>query len=545
MNQVSTLAVLVGGQEHPGNHDGIDIEPTAIALDIDGNIIVADSNNNRVHKITTDGQVSTVAGSGSTSFADGQSSAAHFNCPCSIAISNEGLIVVADTYNNRIRTITPEGMVTTLAGSGVAGFADGPGIEAEFNHPHGICIDHNGNVIVADSRNHRVRIVTKAGQVSTLAGSGNADFGDGNGILAHFKGPVNVAVDFIGDILVSDSGNQRIRKISPGGKVTTVAGNGSRGCVDGPGTSASFSRPSGLVVDGDGNIIVADFINHRIRMIYLDGNVTTIAGSGSSPGFANGEGAAATFSNPFDVEVDGDGNILVVDIVNSCIRKIAAQLTPPYPSKLPPRLASTRTNDMAEMLEDPTFADVVFQVEETMISAHKAVLVSRCAYFKAMLTSGFMEGQICRIGGVISAGATSIAIGETTVSTFKALLRYIYTDVLEFDDKDVLNVMAKAKEMQLERVYSHTVWYCHQNVCVGNAVLWLIEADELKLDHLRELTLRFLVKNFGAVRDAAGDSVSGSRFELLQEKPVLLMEVVLAINVEGHTGIGSNKRRRA
>jgi len=193
---------------------------------------------------------------------------------------------------------------------------------------------------------------------------------------------------------------------------------------------------------------------------------------------------------------------------------------------------------MAEMLEDPTFADVIFQVEETKISAHKAVLVSRCVYFKTMFTSGFKEGNFCPLGG--GGGATNVAIGETTAPAFKALLRYIYTDVLEFDDEDVLNVMAKARELQLERMYNHTIWYCHHNVCVDNAVLWLIQADELKLEHLRESTLYFLVKNFGAVRDAR-------MLDLLQEKPALIMEVMLAIYAEGHAGIissGALHRRR-
>eukprot|EP00613_Pedinella_sp_CCMP2098_P022885 CAMPEP_0171685226 /NCGR_PEP_ID=MMETSP0991-20121206/2137_1 /TAXON_ID=483369 /ORGANISM="non described non described, Strain CCMP2098" /LENGTH=542 /DNA_ID=CAMNT_0012272863 /DNA_START=179 /DNA_END=1807 /DNA_ORIENTATION=- len=542
MNQVTVLAG--GGQRtNPGGflyRDGavrvaLFNSPQGIAVTKDGDLIVADSN--RIRKIDNHGQVTTVAGSGSFAFGDGQSSGAHFKNPRGVVVTEEGLIVVADSKNHRIRTVTPEGIVTTLAGSGVAGFADGPGMQAMFDFPRRVAIDRNGNVIVADTNNNRIRIVTQAGQVTTLAGSGN---GDGDGSLAHFNQPSALTVDRAGSIIVADSINQRIRKISSGGKVSTVAGNGVHGCTDGPGASASFCEPSGLAVDGDGNIVVADCGNHRIRMISSDGNVTTIAGSGSA-GFANGAGtAAATFRSPIDADIDGDGNIIVADF-NNCIRKIAAQLTPPQHSKLPLRLASTHAHEMAEMLEDPTFADVIFQVEETKIS--KAVLVSRCVYFKTMFTSGFKEGNFCPLGG--GGGATNVAIGETTAPAFKALLRYIYTDVLEFDDKDVLNVMAKAKEMQLERVYSHTVWYCHQNVCVGNAVLWLIEADELKLDHLRELTLRFLVKNFGAVRDAAGDSVSGSRFELLQEKPVLLMEVVLAINVEGHTGIGSNKRRRA
>jgi hypothetical protein len=322
------------------------------------------------------------------------------------------------------------------------------------------------------------------------------------------------------------------------------------------GSAVMFYFPEGVSVDGDGNIIVADDYNHRVRMINQEGQVTTIAGSGNGD-WEDGMGTSASFHHPVGVAVDGDGNIIVTDSCSHRILKIAAQLTPPRPKGLPPLLPSTHVLEMAAMLEDPRFADVVFRVEQTEITAHKNVLVSRSEYFKTMFSSAFKEGQggsrggggadhsaasassrskkakVENAGGTASAAAASafsstptITIGETTPSAFKALLQYLYTDVLKFEDEDILSVMRKAKEYQLERLYGHTVRYCHDNICEENVVTWLIQADEFGLEELRASALKFLVRNFGAVRSQDG----GGSLALLERSP-LLMEVMLKIKV--------------
>jgi sugar lactone lactonase YvrE len=262
-----------------------------------------------------------LAGSGREGFADGAGAAAHFSGPQGVAVDGEGNIIVAEFGNHRVRKITPDGTVSTLAGSGSAGFADGAGAAAQFNCPIGVAVDGEGSIIIADQWNNRVRKITPDGTVSTLAGSGRAGFADGAGAAAQFSYPYGVAVDGEGSIIVADGSNNRVRKITPDGTVSTLAGSGRQGFADGAGADAQFNLPYGVAVDGEGSIIVTDYNNHRVRKITPDGTVSTLAGS-RSKGVADGAGAAAQVNYSFGVAVDGEGSIIVTDIHNKRVLKI-------------------------------------------------------------------------------------------------------------------------------------------------------------------------------------------------------------------------------
>jgi sugar lactone lactonase YvrE len=292
--------------------------PFGMATDGSGNLYVADSENNRIRKITPSGDVTTVAGNGEKGFAEGLGTAAQFAIPSGVAVDGSGTIFVADTYNLRIRMVTQSGDVTTLAGSGAAGRADGPGAEAQFLEPFAIAVDRSGTLYVADQ--NRIRKVTPSGEVTTLAGSGEKGFADGAGAAAQFNYPSGLAVDESGTVYVADSDNNRIRKVTPGGVVSTLAGS-TPGFADGTGAEALFEYPSGLAVDRSGSLYVADSENHRIRKITRSGEVTTLAGR-SAHGFVDGSGAAAQFNYPIGLCLGTGGSLYVADTENHRIRKV-------------------------------------------------------------------------------------------------------------------------------------------------------------------------------------------------------------------------------
>ncbi len=284
----------------------------------------------------TDWVVTTLAGNPSIQYvgqpgdyADGSGSAARFNRPFGLAIDPGGRLVVADAGNSLIRAVTADGAVTTLAGSAAHnGAADGVGVDARFNGPPGVAVDDQGNLFVADYSNNTIRRVTPDGVVTTIAGipilHGSAD---GVGIDARFWSPWGVAADGTGNVFVADIDNATIRKLTPEGTnwvVTTLAGSaGNRGSADGVGGTARFALPAGLAVDSAGNVIVADINNHTIRRVTPAGVVTTLAGSAGNFGYADGIGTTALFWSPRGVAVDGLGNIVVADSGNNVIRQLA------------------------------------------------------------------------------------------------------------------------------------------------------------------------------------------------------------------------------
>ena len=424
---VSTLAGSTQGYTDGTGTSAQFSYPRGVAVDGAGNVYVADRYNHRIRKITASGVVSTLAGS-SQGYTDGTGTSAKFDYPSGVAVDGAGNVYVADRSNNRIRKITlsagsaettetitanvcdsytspsgktwttsntysdtiantagcdsvitvnltvrnkttetitanvcdtytsPSGRhtwfgtgiykdtipnaagcdsiltinltviatpivtVSTLAGS-TQGYTDGTGTSAKFYNPTRVAVDGAGNVYVADLSNHRIRKITTSGVVSTLAGSGTSGYTDGTGTSAQFNSPTGVAVDGAGNVYVADQGNHRIRKITTSGVVSTLAGS-TYGYTDGTGTSAKFYNPIGVAVDGAGNVYVADQGNHRIRKITESGVVSTLAGS--TYGYTDGTGTSAKFAYPFGVAVDGAGNVYVADYNNHRIRKITA-----------------------------------------------------------------------------------------------------------------------------------------------------------------------------------------------------------------------------
>ncbi len=323
-----------------GHSDGTGVvarfkNPQGICLDNAGNLYVGDYGNSTIRKVTAAAAVSTLAGQAlNYGWADGTGSAAVFNWPIGVAADSAGNVYVADTINNLLRRVTPAGDVTTLAGSvGVAGSSDGNGSSARFYAPNGIATDSAGNIYVADFQNHTVRKMTFNGTnwvVSTLAGlAGSFGSADGAGSQARFYHPADVAVDAAGNVYVADYNNHTIRMITPAGVVTTLAGSpGNSGSADGTGSAARFDCPNGVAVDNAGNVYVVDAFNHTIRKIGPGAVVTTIGGLAGTSGTADGVGSTARFYLPAGLVVDSAGNIYVVDYGNHRLTKGTPVATP-------------------------------------------------------------------------------------------------------------------------------------------------------------------------------------------------------------------------
>lgn len=257
----SATAGIVNGTGAAAQFNG----PMGIARDSAGGIYVADAANNVVRSISSAGVVSTFAGSSSAGFVNGIGAAARFSDLRGVAVDNSGTVYIADRGNDAIRMVSPAGVVSTLAGSGLPGSTNGTGAAASFFNPEGIAVDSAGIVYVADTSNGLIRRITPAGVATTFAGT-----------AAGLTDPRGLAVDSSGNVYVADTGHNRIVRITPAGVATTLAGSGTAGFVNGTGTAASFFRPMGVAVDASGNVYVADTGNRAIRRVTPGGVVTTL-----------------------------------------------------------------------------------------------------------------------------------------------------------------------------------------------------------------------------------------------------------------------------
>jgi sugar lactone lactonase YvrE len=266
--------------------------------------------------------VTTLAGSGSSGFANGTKAAAVFDFPTGVAINNLGYLIVSDNVNEAIRLVTPLGVVGTICGTaGQSGYKNTTD-SVLFNSPQGVALDAAGNVYIADKNDSVIRVITTASVTSTYAGIKS----DATFTTKAFSAPTGLATDAAGNLFVSDIRLNTITKITPKGVITTVAGSGQSGNANGTGTAATFNQPTALVVDGAGNIYVADAVNNEIRLINTQGQVSTFAGSGNV-GSSNGKGTAASFNQPSGIAIDSQGNLYVADSGNNLIREIASDGT--------------------------------------------------------------------------------------------------------------------------------------------------------------------------------------------------------------------------
>ncbi len=286
--------------------------PYGILSDGAGGFYVADGINHRIRHVNASGVVSTVAGTGEAGTQDGPAQSAQFNLPTQLLRDEQGNLYVADTFNHRIRKISPDGTVSTVAGSSL-GYLDGPGMVAQFQTPTGLAQDSQGNLYVADMDNHRIRRIAPNGMVSTLAGS-TEGWADGQGSAARFSKPSGLLLDSQGTLYVTDTGNQRIRTLNLSGQVSTPSWS------LGTDNTRPFTEPYGLTRSADGTLYVADAGKNRIRQVTATGLVSTLAGS--SYGQADGTLAVAQFRQPYGLTLDQDGKLYVADTFNHRIRVV-------------------------------------------------------------------------------------------------------------------------------------------------------------------------------------------------------------------------------
>ncbi len=315
--------------------------PCALALDGSGNLYIGDQVNYRIRKITADGNINTAVGTGTAgdSGAGGAATSAAIRSSCGMVLDGSGNLYFADTGNHEVKKVA-SGNISTIAGTGTGGyFGDGhPATQAQLKSPTGVVLDSAGNIYIADSGNHAIRKIATDGTISTFAGNGNAGYsGDGGGAGgATLNNPTGLAIDGSGNIYVADTDNSVIRKITPGGgTITTIAGNGF-GTFSGDGGAAlraSLSHPRGVVVDTAGNLYIADTVNSRIRVVTPNGVINTVAGTGALGNFGDGGPATSAVLNfPTGMAINAAGKLYFADTQNNNIRLLTPSAVPAPPT---------------------------------------------------------------------------------------------------------------------------------------------------------------------------------------------------------------------
>jgi serine/threonine protein kinase, bacterial len=302
-----------------------------ITADKKGNVYIAMRDNNIISRIDLKGNMTTYVGTGSSGFNGdgGKATEARLNVPAGLAFDKNGNLYIADRNNNRIRKVDSRGTITTIAGTGTAGFSGdgGPATQAQLNLPSGIALDGKGNIFISDRSNNRIRVIDSSGKIRTYAGSGNDGFRGDNGpaLKASIDRPFGIALDKKGNLYIADRRNNRVRKVNTQGIITTVAGDGGYFMMgdNGPAYRASIAGPTGVVVDDQGTLYIADRENNRIRAVDSQGMISTVAGTGQQD--YNGDSEVARDTNlhlPFGVALNPEGKLLVIDRSHYRIRSV-------------------------------------------------------------------------------------------------------------------------------------------------------------------------------------------------------------------------------
>jgi len=309
--------------------------PSGVAFDVSNNLYIADANNYLIRKVSPSGIISIYAGSGIPGFfGDGSlATSARFNSPSGIAVDTAGNVYFSDQFGSRIRKVNTSGIISTFAGTGVQGYNGdgGMAINAALNNPAGVAVDVAGNVYIADRYNHKIRKINTSGIISNYAGAGTPGFaGDGGpAVNARLNSPAGLAVDTAGNLYFADYNNSRIRKISKSGIISTFAGTGFFGFDGdgGPAINAQLSFPTAVAVDRSGKVYISDSANHRIRKVDLSGVISTLAGT-DFPGFSGdgGPALAAQLSRASGMAADTSGNLFIADRNNHRIREISQKI---------------------------------------------------------------------------------------------------------------------------------------------------------------------------------------------------------------------------
>lgn len=308
--------------------------PSGVAVTADGSLYIADLKNARLRKVAPDGTMTTIAGDGvnQSSGDGGPAAAAQLGSAYGVAVDRHGNVFVGDRLSHAVRKIDAQGTITRFAGTGARGDSGdgGPAIGAQLASPNDVAFDSKGNVYIADSGNHRVRVVDAAGTIKTFAGTGvRGRTGDGGpATKAELNGPSALCFDARDALYICDFGNHCVRKVAPDGTISTLAGTGKPGWLGdgGPAAAATLFQPCGVAVDGAGRVYIADSANCKIRMIGADGTIETVAGTGKR-GYAGDGGPArkALIAIPDLIDIDADGNIYVAEFRNHVIRKLTPE----------------------------------------------------------------------------------------------------------------------------------------------------------------------------------------------------------------------------
>jgi TonB family protein len=295
--------------------------PVDVAVDAKGNLFVVDSGASQIFKVTTDGLATVFAGTGVAGFSGdaGPAASAQLNKPLGVAVDAGGSVYIADSGNYRVRKVTTDGLIQTIAGGGTSGYdGDGkPANTSQLKFPVSVAADSAGNIYIADFRDHRIRVITAGGNMDTVAGDGTSGFdGDGGSArFAHLRSPYGVMADNLGNLYIADSGNSRIRRIAPDGKIATIAGVQNRG-FGGDGdfaVRAELGTPLGVCRDTAGNLYIVDAANARVRIIKEDGTIDTFAGTTADTSRDTGATSTPQFRMPYRCATDTLGNVFIAD----------------------------------------------------------------------------------------------------------------------------------------------------------------------------------------------------------------------------------------